>query len=98
MAASTRPQSSALRPMGPILSMDQESAIAPYRLTRPYVGRRPVIPLNAAGVMMEPHVSLPIAKGTSAALTAAPGPDDDPPDQYARFHGVRAGPVNDALA
>jgi hypothetical protein len=61
--------------------MDHDSAIAPCRLTRPYVGRKPVTPLNAAGVMIDPHVSLPIANGTSAALTAAPGPEDDPPAQ-----------------
>src|SRR5687768_18194064 len=36
------------------------SAIAPYRLTRPNVGRSPLTPQYAAGVMMEPEVSLPI--------------------------------------
>src|SRR5687768_14440605 len=81
MLASTSPQSSAVRHIGPSLSIDHDSAIAPYRLTRPYVGRSPVIPLNAAGVVIEPHVSLPMANGTSAALTAAPGPDDEPPAQ-----------------
>jgi hypothetical protein len=30
---------------------------------------------------MDPHVSLPMANGTSAAATAAPGPLDDPPLQ-----------------
>src|SRR5688572_994421 len=81
IAASTRPQSSAVRHIGPSLSIDHDRAIAPWRLTRPYVGRSPVTPLNAEGVVIEPHVSLPIANGTSAALTAAPGPDEDPPAQ-----------------
>ncbi len=35
IASSTQPQSSALRHIGPILSIVQERAIAPYRLTRP---------------------------------------------------------------
>ena len=32
--------------------------------------------------MIEPDVSEPMANGTSPAATAAPGPDDEPPDQY----------------
>src|SRR5687768_16943409 len=91
-------QSTALRAIGPILSSVHASAIAPWRLTAPYVGRRPVTPENAAGVTIDPEVSLPMANGTSPAATAAPGPLDEPPDQYSRFHGVRPGPVNDASA
>src|SRR2546425_12515634 len=81
MAASTSPQSCALRAMGPSLSIVQESAMAPCRLTSPYVGRRPVTPQYAAGVRIEPEVSDPMAKGTRPAATAAPGPADDPPLQ-----------------
>src|SRR5437868_10635416 len=33
------------------------SAIAPWRLTRPYVGRKPVTPQKAAGVMIEDRKS-----------------------------------------
>ncbi len=55
-------------------------------------------PLKAAGVMIEPEVSEPIEKATRPAAVAAPGPDDDPPDQYFRFQGVRPGPVNEASA
>jgi len=98
MAASTSPQSSAVRQMGPILSIVHESAIAPYRLTRPNVGRSPLTPQHADGNMIDPHVSVPIANGTSAAPTDAPDPLDEPPLQYCRFHGVRPGPVNDAFA
>jgi hypothetical protein len=31
--------------------------------------------------MMEPEVSEPMEKATSPADVAAPGPEDDPPDQ-----------------
>ena len=80
------------------MSSVQQSAIAPWRLTRPYVGRRPVTPQKAAGVMIEPTVSEPIANGTRPAATAAPGPLEEPPLQYAVFHGFRPGPVKDASA
>src|SRR5215211_1857028 len=92
IAASTRPQSSADRASGPSLSIVGLSAIAPCRLTRPKVGRRPVMPQNAAGYWIEPQVSEPMAKGTSPAATAAPGPLDDPPDHRLGSHGVRPGP------
>ena len=72
--------------------------MAPWRLTRPYVGRKPVIPQNAAGVRIEPDVSEPSAKGTSPAATALPDPLDDPPDQRERSHGFRPAPNREALA
>src|ERR1035437_8584967 len=81
LAAMTRPQSSAERHIGPSLSSVQQSAIAPCRLTRPYVGRRPATPENAAGGRMEPEASEPIENPTRPAAVAAPGPEDDPPDQ-----------------
>src|SRR5688500_15555370 len=97
MASSTRPQSAALRAIGPILSSVHESAIAPWRLTAPYVGRSPVTPQYAAGVPIEPDVSEPSANGTRPAPTAAPLPLEDPPDQRSVFHGLRPGPWREAL-
>ena len=79
------------------MSSVHERAIAPCRLTSPYVGRSPVTPQNAAGVPMEPEVSEPIAQGTSPAATAAPDPLEDPPDQRPVSHGFRPGPWSDAL-
>ena len=38
--------------------------ITPVRPTAPKVGRNAVTPQRAAGEVMEPHVSEPIAKGT----------------------------------
>src|SRR5579863_7189595 len=98
MTSSTSPQSSAERHIGPILSMVQERGIAPCRLTRPYVGRRPVTPQKAEGVRIEPFVSEPSANGTSPAATALPDPLEDPPDQRVRSHGLRPGPNRDAAA
>ena len=92
MASRTVAQSSAVRAIGPSLSRVQESAIAPFRETAPYVGRRPVTPQYADGVPIDPDVSEPIAKGTRPAPTAAPEPLDDPPDHRSVFQGLRPGP------
>ena len=97
IASSTAAQSSAVRAIGPSLSSVHERAIAPFRETRPYVGRRPVTPQYADGVPIEPDVSDPMANGTSPAPTAAPDPLDEPPDQRSVFHGLRPGPWRDAL-
>src|SRR2546428_12446695 len=97
IASSTVAQSSAVRAIGPSLSSVHESAIAPLRETRPYVGRRPGTPPYADGGPIEPDVSEPIAKGTRPAPTAEPEPLDDPPDQCSLFQGLRPGPWSDAL-
>src|SRR3954452_24082279 len=97
MTRSTSPQSSAVRHIGPILSIVHERAIAPKRLTKPYVGRSPVTPQNALGVRMEPDVSDPKAKGISPAATALPEPLDDPPDQRDRSQGLSPGPNIEAF-
>src|SRR6202011_4806395 len=48
--------------------------------------------------MIDPDVSDPTENDTNPAAVAAAGPDDEPPLQKSRFHGVRPGPVNDASA
>ena len=96
MAASTASQSSAERAMGPSLSMVHERAIAPWRETRPKVGRTPAMPQKLDGQMIEPHVSEPRAKPTRAADTAAPEPDDEPQLHFPVSHGLRAAPVAEA--
>src|SRR5476649_2612249 len=80
-ARKTFSASRALRVNGPSLSSVQHNAIAPCRLMRPNVGRRPVTPQLADGNKIEPDVSEPIAKPTKPALTHAPEPLDDPPLQ-----------------
>src|SRR5919112_27500 len=49
------------------------------------------MPLAAAGLRIEPPVSVPSVAGANPAATAAPEPDDDPAGEWSRFHGLRAG-------
>src|SRR5579859_1274727 len=86
--------SSTHRVMGPSLSSDQQSVIAPVRATRPYVGRNPVRPHLMLGPMMLPPVSLPMANATSPAAVAAPGPALDPDDPSSMSHGFIVCPPN----
>ena len=86
--------SSTDRVIGPSLSSDQHSVIAPLRGTRPNVGRSPVTPQRIAGPMMLPAVSLPIANATSAAAVAAPGPALDPDEPSSSSHGFIVCPPN----
>src|SRR5688572_33253370 len=58
--------------------MVQLNPIAPYRLTRPYVGRKPTTPQRDDGDTIEPSVSVPTEKPTSPAAVAEPGPADEP--------------------
>ena len=94
MAARTSRVSSTPRVMGPSLSSDQQSVIAPVRATRPKVGRRPASPQRMAGSMMLPPVSLPIENETSAAAVEAPGPALLPPEPSSRSHGFIVWPPN----
>src|SRR5438105_11359485 len=87
IARRTRIASSTPRVIGPSLSSDQQSVIAPVRGTTPKVGRRPVIPQRIAGSTIEPPVSLPIENATSAAAVAAPGPALLPPEPSSITHG-----------
>src|SRR6185295_7156799 len=93
-AASTRKVSSTLRAIGPSLSSDQQSVIAPVRATRPNVGLSPVTPQRIAGATMLPPVSLPIANATSAAAVAAPGPALDPDAPSSMTQGFIVWPPN----
>src|SRR5262245_61890666 len=94
IACSTSIASSTLRVIGPSLSSDQQSVIAPVRGTRPYVGRNPVSPHRIDGLTMLPSVSLPIENATSAAAVAAPGPALDPDDPSSGSHGFIVSPPN----
>ena len=61
--------------------MLHDSAIAPWRLTRPKVGRSPLTPHLVEGETIEPQVSEPIEKPTRPAAVAEPGPADEPLEQ-----------------
>src|SRR5262249_329978 len=94
MALSTSIASSTARVMGPSLSRDQQSVIAPVRGTRPNVGRSPVTPQRIAGLTLLPPVSLPIENATRAAAVAAPGPALDPDAPSSKSHGFIVWPPN----
>src|ERR1700733_5881508 len=58
----------------------------------PRDGLRPTIPLQAAGIRIEPPPSLACAIGTAPAATNAPDPEDEAPAVWSVFHGLRTGP------
>jgi hypothetical protein len=62
------------------LSIDQQSAIAPVRGTRPKLGRKPVAPQRVEGEEIDPSVSVPIAKPTHPAATELAEPAELPLD------------------
>src|SRR6266851_2849478 len=94
IACSTSIASSTLRVIGPSLSSDQHSVIAPVRATRPYVGRNPVNLQRMLGPTMLPPVSLPIANPTNPAAVAAPGPALEPDEPSSSSHGFIVCPPN----
>src|SRR6516165_9649036 len=94
MASRTKAQSSTERAIGPILSIDQASAMQPLRLTRPNVGRSPVAPQARQGETMLPSVSLPMAKPTRPAAAAAAEPADEPLEPVRGSHGLFVRPPN----
>src|SRR5438270_5339463 len=96
MTERMEPQSSAVRAIGPSLSMVHAIAIAPCLLTRPKLGRIPETPHQDDGQIMEPRVSDPSAHAANPAATTAPDPLDEPHVQHSVFHGFLQGPVKEA--
>ena len=89
--------SSALLQMDPTLSRLQQSTIAPERLTVQNVGRKPVTPQRLEGEIIDPQVSVPMAKGNNPAEVAAADPADDPLDPCFKFQGFLVSPPNHLL-
>ncbi len=46
----------------------------------PLEGFKPTVPVQEAGMRIEPPASLPEAIGTNAAATLAPAPPEEPPE------------------
>src|SRR5216684_2608934 len=59
---------------------------------RARLGFNPNTPDAEAGMRIEPPPSLACATGRMRAATAAPAPPDEPPEECARFQGLRVGP------
>jgi len=93
MTSSRATVSSTVRPSGPVWSSVELSALTPLRLTRPNVGLWPVTPHNAAGMRIEPPVSVPRPAATTPAAMAAPVPPLEPPGMRSSDHGLRVGGV-----
>jgi len=72
--------------------------MAPQRLTRPNVGRSPVLPAETGGAKNRTPGSVPMANAARPAATIAPEPLELPHVQQAAFHGFFAGPFIDAEA
>src|SRR5438876_7251096 len=94
MACRTSIASSTERVIGPSLSRDQQSVIAPVRGTRPKVGRRPVTPQRIDGETMLPSVSLPMLNPTQPAAVAAPAPALLPDEPSSGSQGFIVCPPN----
>jgi hypothetical protein len=60
---------------------------------RPLEALSPTRPQHAAGIRSDPPPSLPWARGTAPAATAAADPPEDPPGVSEVSHGLRVGPV-----
>ncbi len=70
----------------------KSSGRTPKRLTRPKVGFSPTVPQKAAGMRIDPPVSLPMAANTISAATAAADPPLEPPAIRAVSQGLRTAP------
>src|SRR5687768_12126429 len=66
----------------------------PWRLIRPNVGRSPARPHRAAGLRIDPLVSVPMPKATHPAAVADEGPADDPLEPKSRCQGLFVRPPN----
>ena len=77
--ASSRATSATLRPMGPTVSRVLEIRVRPALGYRPTVGRKPTIPLRAAGMRLLPPVSVPSPATAMPVATATAVPPLLPP-------------------
>src|SRR3954451_13720543 len=63
----------------------------PSVLIRAYVGFRPDTPQNAAGMRIEPPVSVPSASATAPVASATAEPPLEPPGTRSGSYGLRHG-------
>src|SRR4051812_24384172 len=77
--------------------MLRHAGTRPRVLTRPGVGFRPTMLLNAAGMRPEPAVSVPSAKGTSPRATTSEDPELDPPLMRSAANTLLGRPYGDRV-
>ena len=76
---------------GPTWSSVRDSGTTPSVDTSPNDGFRPTMPQAAAGMRIEPPVSVPIVASAMPAATLAADPPLDPPGDRVGSCGLRAG-------
>src|SRR6059058_3572574 len=91
MASSSAAASRTVRASGPCTDRPLISLLSGAVDTRPRLVLMPNNPLTLDGIRIEPPPSLPGAAGTRPAATAAAAPPLEPPADFDRSHGVRAG-------
>src|SRR5699024_3001137 len=77
--------------IGPTWSWVQERGYTPCALTTPRVGFKPTTPHAAAGIRIDPAVSVPIDTGVEPTATEAAEPPLEPPEIFSLFLGSRTG-------
>ena len=88
MTASAAAHSATVFANGPIESSVNESGNAPSVGTRCRLGFQPTMPHSAAGIRVEPPVSLPIAISHMPSAAATPPPEVEPPGTRERSVGL----------
>src|SRR5699024_7905605 len=71
----------------PTWSWVQERAYTPCALNTPRVSLKPTTPHAAAGIRIDPPVSLPIDTGVDPTATEAADPPLEPPEIFSLFQG-----------
>ncbi len=79
---------------GPLESKLGDKGKVPSKGTRLAVGLNPVMPQNAAGIRIDPPVSVPMAATAMPSATLTPAPDEEPPGMrpVSLSHGARGVP------
>src|SRR5699024_2626974 len=78
--------------IGPTWSWVQDRGSTPCALTKSRVGFKPTTPHAAAGIRIDPAVSVPIDTGVDPTATEAADPPLEPPEIFSLFQGFRTGP------
>ncbi len=89
--SSSSAASPTLRASGPWTVRPSNASASGQVEIRPRCGLIPTRLVHDAGIRTDPAPSDPTAAATSPAATAAADPPDDPPGEYAVFHGFRVG-------
>ena len=88
ITASASAQSATLFAIGPIESSVNDSGNAPSVGTRCLLGFQPTRPHSAAGMRVEPPVSVPMAISHMPSATATAPPEVEPPGTRVRSNGL----------